>query len=209
MLPRHLLRCVSFITSLRTAIRMALRSSLEADSCLTSAPAKGELRPVAVERDVAGLGREADQRADARLDGGQAAADLGWSACPWRARGCAPADCRGRRRGTGCWSAPRAPSCAARGRAAPSRSRAPRRPSAFGIDGHEVVLARHLQAVAGVEEHADVCAPAARGELAHLAVEGGLVEVDAFDDLKAELPAAPRPRRSASFLGLASGAACW
>ena len=75
------------------------------------------------------------------------------------------------------------------------------------VDRDQVVLPAHLQPVPGVEEEADGRTPQRAGELGHLAVEGGLVEVDAFDDLEVEL-AQRGGQSAASFLGLASGAAC-
>ena len=111
------------MTSLRTAMRIALRSSLECRQLLDERAGERRVASVAIQRDVAGLRREADQRADAAST---AASPCRYppSACPWRARDCARAGCRGRHRGTGCWCWSGAPSCDARRRAGPSRTRA-------------------------------------------------------------------------------------
>ena len=57
----------------------------------------------------------------------------------------------------------------------------------LGVDGHEIVLVRHQQPVSGVEEHADLGALKGGGEVANFSLEPGLVEIEAFDDLEAEL----------------------
>ena len=57
----------------------------------------------------------------------------------------------------------------------------------LGVDGHEIVLVRHQQPMSGVEEHADLGASQGGGEVANFSLERRLVEIEAFDDLEAEL----------------------
>jgi len=56
----------------------------------------------------------------------------------------------------------------------------------LSIDRHEMVAARHLQSVAGIEQQAGVRLGEGAGKIAHLGVERLLVEVEAEDHRKPE-----------------------
>ena len=140
-----------------------------------------------IERHVAGLGGEADEGADPGLSRRQAAPDI--------RRACAhgPREV-GRERVV----AARVEEQDVGGRLAlhcPLHEIKPhhleierRRAPQLRIDRDQVVGARYLQTVSGVEEHADIRADERSGEIADFSLERGLVEIDPVEDLKAVHP---------------------
>ena len=164
---------------------------------------KRRVAPRAVERDVARLRREADQRADPGFDRGQTVPDLGRA----RAHG-AREVARQRIVAAGVEEedvglAPRAPSsrCTRSSRTISKSSAAARRQ--LGIDrARGSSDAADLQPVPGVEEHAHVGARERGCELADLAVERRPCRGRRLRSPEAERPAAPplcRPRRSSGW----------
>ena len=71
MLPRHLPSRVSFITSLRTAIRIELRSSFAADRYLMRALENGEFRPAPSSATLPGCVEKLISVPMPELDGGE------------------------------------------------------------------------------------------------------------------------------------------
>ncbi len=140
-----------------------------------------------IERHVAGLGGEADEGADPGLSRCQTAPDI--------RRACAhgPREV-GRERVV----AARVEEQDVGGRLAlhcPLHEIKPhhleierRRAPQLRIDRDQVVGARYLQTVSGVEEHADISADERSGEIADFSLERGLVEIDPVEDLKAVRP---------------------
>ena len=166
----------------------------------------GRVAAVPVEGDVAGLGGEADQRADARLGGGEPAADIGGAGAHGPRK-----IARERVVAAGVEEQDiglRLPLHRALDEVEPDHLEVERRGGiCLRVDRDQVVLPAHLQPVPGVEEEADGGTPQRAGELGHLAVEGGLVEVDAFDDLEVEL-AQRGGHIGGVVLGIGRGAAC-
>ena len=74
-----------------------------------------------------------------------------------------------------------------------------------GIDRDQVVAARHLQPVAGVEEHRGIRAIERAGEIAHLGVEAALVDIEAEHDRRSPTSVSAAAMSAASLTGLASG----
>ncbi len=146
---------------------------------------KRGVAPVSVEGDAAGLGREADQGADGRLDGGQAARKLG---AP-RAEDACEIACQ-RVVAAGVEKNDVGLRIALHG--ALDEIEADHleveRPlgQELGVDGHEIVLAADLEPVTAVEENADRGAVERSQEFAERAIHAGFVEVDAEDDVKSQ-----------------------
>ena len=80
-------------------------------------------------------------------------------------------------------------------------------PFRLSIDGHEIVLAGDLQAVPGIEENTGFGAFQSGRKLKHLAIKGGLVEIEPVDHLEAVL-LEHGGMSVASFLGLVSLEVC-
>ena len=166
-------------------MRIEERSSPADRMCFASAPANGELRPAAIKRDIARLGRETDQRAAAGLHDGETVPDL---------RG-ARAQC---------------PSEVAHQRVVPAgieeddvgarcllhdlldefqSNKLEVERSAIlelGIHGHNVVVTADLNSVSRIEEQSHVRADKGPRKLPDLALKADLVDVDGLDDIEIE-----------------------
>ncbi len=116
---------------------------------------KGRVTSGPVERDVARLRRIGDERPDAGLHLRQALAHRGRARSHRAGKVRAKADCCGRHPGTRCWSCLRGSTSIClntKSRLMVSKSRS-RSLASLASTGTEIIVARNLQAVPGVEQH--------------------------------------------------------
>ena len=146
---------------------------------------EGRVAPGAVEGDVAGLGGEADQGADARFDRCQSSGNRRRSG----SEGSGQIACQG------VVAAGVEEEDVGLGRSFHHALDELKRHGLelergggfeLGVDGHEVVLPRDLQSMPRIEEEPDFRPVQGLGKVPDLAVHGGLIEVQADDGVKAE-----------------------